>query len=103
MADPVSSAQREDWASTVTAKVEEIVSVVRDRTVRPVQQVVRVAIFALVATTAVAVVAVMTAIGLVRILDNLAFRGHVWASYLVIGGIFVLAGLLISSRGTRRS
>ena len=42
-------------------------------------------------------------IGLVRLLDNEVFDQRVWASYLLIGGIFVVAGTLISTMRHSRS
>ena len=35
-------------------------------------------------------------IGFIRLLNNEVFDQRVWASYLLIGGIFVVAGTLIS-------
>ncbi len=84
-----------DWAAVATTKVEEVVSLVRDRTVTPVLRVVQYAVFALLALSVGALLAVLVATGLVRILDNYLFHRRVWASYLVIGGIFSVAGLFL--------
>jgi hypothetical protein len=92
-----------DWASSATAKVELVVSLIRDRTVTPVIRAVRFIIFGLLALTIGALLSVLIAIGAVRVLDNYLFHRRVWASYLVIGGIFSVAGLLLSRMRHPRS
>lgn len=92
-----------DWASFATAKVEEVVSLVRDRTVTPVLRAVRFAIFGLLALAIGTLLAVLLSAGAVRILDNYLFHRRVWASYLVIGGIFSGLGLFLSRMRHPRS
>jgi undecaprenyl pyrophosphate phosphatase UppP len=92
-----------DWAAVATAKVESVVSVIRDRTVTPVQRIVRYAIFGLLAIFIATLLAVLVGIGAVRVLDNYLFHWRVWASYLVIGGIFSAIGLLLSRMRHPRS
>jgi ABC-type multidrug transport system permease subunit len=86
----------DDWASLFVSKVETGVSLIRDRTVTPVVRVVRYIIFGLVALIIAILLGVLFAVVLVRVLDNYAFRRHVWASYLVVSGIFAAFGLLCS-------
>jgi hypothetical protein len=93
----------DDWASTATAKVEQVVSLIRDRTVTPVIRAVRFIIFGLLALAIGALLSVLIAIGSVRVLDNYLFHRKVWASYLVIGGIFSVAGLFLSRMRQPRS
>lgn len=85
-----------DWAALATGKVEEVVSLIRDRAVTPILRGVRFAIFALLALFIGALLAVLVAAGAVRLLDNYLFHRRVWASYLVIGGIFSGFGLFLS-------
>jgi hypothetical protein len=92
-----------DWAAVATAKVESVVSIIRDRTVTPVQRAVRYAIFGLLAAFIATLLAVLVGIGAVRVLDNYVFHWRVWASYLVIGGIFAAIGLLLSRMRHPRS
>jgi hypothetical protein len=86
----------DDWASVATAKVEQVVSLIRDRTVTPVIRAVRFVIFGLLALTVGALLSVLLAVGGVRVLDNYLFHRRVWASYLVIGGIFAAVGLFFA-------
>jgi len=92
-----------DWASVATAKVEEVVSLIRDRTVTPVLRAVRYVIFGLLAVFIATLLAVLLATGAVRVLDNYLFHRRVWASYLVIGGIFSGLGLFFSRMRHPRS
>ncbi|MGO9581496.1 MAG: hypothetical protein ACLP36_01675 [Acidimicrobiales bacterium] len=87
---------RDDWAAQLTEKLGQVVELIRDHTVRPVQTFVGAAIFGTLAIFVVVFVVVALAIGLVRLLDNEVFDQRVWASYLLIGGIFVLTGTFIS-------
>ncbi|MFZ0172260.1 MAG: hypothetical protein WAL04_11315 [Acidimicrobiales bacterium] len=92
-----------DWASVATAKVEEVVSLIRDRTVTPVLRAVRYVIFGLLAVFIATLLAVLLATGAVRVLDNYLFHRRVWASYLVVGGIFSGLGLFFSRMRHPRS
>ncbi len=94
-----SGAPPNDWAAQATAKIDEVVSIVRDKTVRPVGRVVRILILAFLTASVGALLAVLFAVGVVRVLDTEVFHAHVWASYLVVGGIFLLAGLFLSRVG----
>ena len=85
-----------DWAALATSKVESLVSLVRDRTVTPVFKIVRYVIFGLLAMFIAALLAVLGGAGIVRILDDYLFHQRVWASYLVIGGIFSALGMFLS-------
>lgn len=87
-----------DWAAQLTAKVEDVVSIVRDRTVRPVATAVRFLIFGIIALTIGILVAILGSVFSLRILDSEvpAFRHRVWASYLILAGIFWIGGLLLS-------
>lgn len=93
----------DDWAAHLAHKLDEIVSMIRDKTVRPVATAVRYLIFGLLALAVGTMLAVLFAIFSLRVLDTEVpvFRTRVWASYLVVAGIFWAAGLLLSRK--RRS
>jgi len=100
---PSEPASKDDWAAQLTEKVGQLVELVRDRTVRPVQKLVRAAIFGALAFSVVIFVVVAFVIGVIRLLNNEVFDRRVWASYLLIGGIFVVIGTLISRMRHSRS
>lgn len=87
-----------DWAGQVTGKVEDVVSIIRDKTVRPVERGVQYLVFALLAGFVGLLVLCLFAIFALRVLDTEVpvFRSRVWASYLVLAGIFWIGGLLLS-------
>jgi hypothetical protein len=85
-----------DWAKFLTEKVESVVSLIRDRTVTPVFKAVRFIIFGLIALTVGVVLAVVFSVLAVRVLDDYVFHSRVWASYLVLSGIFAVAGLFLA-------
>ena len=91
-----SAPSADDWAAHLTSRVDDAVSLVRDRTLGPVATAVRFAILGLVAAAVGTFVAVLFAVGIVRVLDTEVFHRRVWASYLVIGGIFCAGGLLLT-------
>ena len=78
-------------------------SVVRDHTVVPVATAVRIVLLALMGAAIGTLMAVLFSIGVVRLLDNEVFHQRVWASYLVVGGIFSGGGLLLTRMRRRRS
>jgi hypothetical protein len=94
-----------DWAVATTRKVEEVVALVRDKTVRPVVRAVRYLIFGLVALFIGSTVAVLFAIFAIRVLTTEVpvFTTRVWASYFVVAGIFWLAALFLSRKSRSRS
>jgi hypothetical protein len=97
------TASGEDWAAQLTGRVEHVVEIVRDKTVRPVRTVVRGAIFGTIALALLLVVGTLIAVGVLRLLDDELFHRRVWASYLMLGGIFAVAGALLSTvRHSRR-
>jgi len=71
--------------------------------VRPVEKLVRTAIFGALAFSVVIFVLIALVIGVIRLLNNEVFDQRVWASYLLMGGIFVVMGTLISRMRHSRS
>lgn len=93
----------DDWAAHVTSRVESFVSLVRDRALGPLVSAVRWIVLGLLSLFVLLLVAVLFSVAAIRILDNEIppFHTRVWASYLIVAGIFWLAGLLLLKR--RRS
>ncbi|HXQ62264.1 MAG TPA: hypothetical protein VN796_08015 [Acidimicrobiales bacterium] len=91
-----------EWQVRVVDTVEDIVSAVHDRVIRPLLLVARAIVFGLIVATMVLVVGVMFSVVVIRILDVYAFRGRVWASDATVGGLLTAAGLLLWARRSRR-
>ena len=80
-----------DWTTDATDAIERTVTLVRERTVEPVQNATRVVVYGLLAVLVALPAVVMALIGLFRGLV-LVYQGYVWAAWLTLGGIFVIAG-----------
>lgn len=92
-----------DWATKTVDFIDRWVSLVRDRTTRPLIAVVRGLVFGVLILTGVVLVGVLGLIGLTRGLQAALDAGMnrdaaVWVSYLIIGGVFLLAGLFIARK-----
>jgi hypothetical protein len=83
-----------DWVDTV-------VELLRDRTVRPLTLATRAVVFGIIVFAAAVVTVVLLSIALIRLLTVYAFDGRVWLSDLVVGAVFVVAGLVAWSKRTR--
>ena len=93
----------DDWAAQLTGKVEQVVALIRDRTVKPVQKIVAGIIFGVIAFAIVVSLVVLFSVFVLRLLDTFFFPGEIWASYLVLSGIFWIAGLLVYSQRHSRA
>jgi drug/metabolite transporter (DMT)-like permease len=83
-----------EWATKAADSVELAVALVSDRAVRPIVVAARAVVFGvLIATLAVAII-VWGSVGLVRFFDVYFWPGEVWASYLLLGGLFTVGGTL---------
>jgi hypothetical protein len=82
-----------DWTTDAVDTLEQIVGTVRDKTVLPAQRATRAVVYGLLVGFFVFVAVVMLAIALFRVLVILV--GDVWLAYLILGGIFVIAGAFV--------
>ncbi len=91
------SATDSDWTEQVADAIDNAVSTVRDKTVVPAQKLVRAVVAGLLAGVLAGVAAILLAIGSFRAL-SVYLPDDVWVAYLVVGGIFTVAGLFCWSR-----
>ncbi|HZU78458.1 MAG TPA: hypothetical protein VE991_00970 [Acidimicrobiales bacterium] len=93
-----------DWPARVADMVEDVVTGVHDKVVRPLMLVARAVVFGIVAGAMALILAVLIAIAVVRVLDVYAFGHRVWASEALVGGVFTLLGLVAwTLRRSRRN
>lgn len=101
---PLASAE---WPARAADLVEAVVTGVHDKVVRPLLIAARAVVFGILVAAMLIVLSVLAAVAVVRLLDVYAFHSRVWASDLVVGGIFTLLGLVLWSlrrqRGEERS
>ncbi len=83
--------------------VDTLVELLRDRAVRPLTLATRAVVFGIIILAASLVSLVLVSITLIRLLTVYAFDGRVWLSDLVVGAVFVIAGLLAWRRRADRS
>jgi uncharacterized protein YacL len=89
-----------DWTTDAVDALDKAVGLVRDKTVIPAQKASRAVVFGLVVAFFVLVAVFMLAIALFRVL--VVIVGDVWLAYLILGGIFVVAGAFCWSLRTRK-
>jgi hypothetical protein len=80
-----------DWTSEATDLIDRTVGMVRDRTVEPARTATRVVVYGLLAALIAIPAVILLAIGAFRGLVLLE-QGYVWAAWVTLGGIFVIAG-----------
>ena len=89
-----------DWSDQATDRVERVVVLVRDRTVVPAQRAAKGLVYGVLAAAFLIPALILAVILLFRVLTYIP--GGVWVAWLILGGIFVLSGLLCwRMRGTR--
>ena len=92
-----------DWPARATDAVDTLVSLLRDKTVRPLSLVARVIVFGILVFVAALVTVVLASIALIRLLTVYAFDGRVWAADLLVGAVFVLIGVVAWTQRTTRA
>ncbi|HEX5585929.1 MAG TPA: hypothetical protein VFZ17_01340 [Acidimicrobiia bacterium] len=80
-----------DWTTDAVDALDQAVGLVRDKTVVPAEKASRALVSGLLVAFFVVVAVFLLAIALFRIL--VVLTDEVWLSYLILGGIFVVAGV----------
>jgi hypothetical protein len=91
----------DDWAVQTADTIERLVESVRSNTSDRLVSVTRLVVFGLLAAILGTIALVLVAIFVVRFLDNY-IPGGVWVVYLLLGGLFTLAGLLLWQQAWKR-
>ncbi|HET6953351.1 MAG TPA: hypothetical protein VFI47_23435 [Acidimicrobiales bacterium] len=100
---PGSGTPDADWPAQAADAIERAVGTVRDKTTGPALKVARAAVYGLFAGLVGAAALVLALLFLVRIIDSYlpdAVFGddHMWATYLIIGLLFVIVGAVVWSQ-----
>ncbi|MFP4511582.1 MAG: hypothetical protein ACLFRV_01400 [Acidimicrobiales bacterium] len=88
-----------DWPAQAADAVVDVVGTVRDRAVEPLLKVARAIVYGLLITVVAITAVVLVVILAIRMLDAY-LPGEVWSAYLLLGGVFTLAGFICWSRRT---
>ena len=86
----------EDWASQATDTIEQVVGVVRDKTVVPAKAASKAVVYGLRAGFFIVVAVILLIIAFFR--GAFLVTGRVWGAYLWTGGILIVAGALCWTR-----
>jgi hypothetical protein len=100
MADDATTPSQ-DWASKTAAQIGAGVDAVRAKTVEPLFRLPRFVGFGLIGATVGLFIAVLLFNIVVRVLTDYLFGERVWITYLILSGIFVLAGVFLWRRAKR--
>jgi hypothetical protein len=100
---PVPPPPDRDWAAQAADSIERVVGAVRDRTTGPALTVARGVVYGTFAVLVGSVCLVLFIVAAVRLIDSYlpdAVFGeeHMWAAYLILGLVFLIAGLVLWAR-----
>jgi hypothetical protein len=98
-AKPVKVAGDRDWAAETADRIDSLVGKVRSKTSMPIERLGRVVVYGLLCAVLGLLAFVLVIIATVRALDE-AIPGEVWPAHLLLGGIFVGAGLFLWRKRT---
>jgi len=83
----------EQWQLRVVDTIDGVVTTVQDRVIHPLVVAARAIVFGIIVATMALALSILFSIAVVRLLDVYAFRGRVWASDAVVGGLLTAGGL----------
>lgn len=92
----------DDWASRLAGLLERVTFEVERKTVRPARLVSRALVYGLLAAVALPLALALGSIGVLRLLNTYVFVGRDWASFLLLGAMLCLLGLVLWSLRTGR-
>lgn len=88
-----------DWTKDLLDRLDHYIDVVRSNTTDRLVKVARVLVFGVIALILGSMAAIIALITLIRVLDIVLPR-EVWLAYVVLGAIFLVAGLFAWSKKT---
>ena len=86
-----------NWTNQAADAIEKAVATVRDRTVEPAQRAAKVVVFGTLAVCCVITATLLLAIAGFKVLNYVM---PIWATWMVLGGIFIAGGLFCWTRRT---
>lgn len=86
-----------EWTTQAADTIEKTISAVRDRTVEPANRAAKVVVYGVLAACCLLTALLLISVVIFRLLS---FVVPVWATWIVLGGIFIAAGLFCWTRRT---
>jgi hypothetical protein len=105
-AAPGPSASGSDWTVQATDRIESVIGAVRDKTTVPITKAARALVYGLIAGAMGSLALVLGAIGVLKLHVYLPFHPEgrkVYVTYLGIGAILLIIGLLLWRKRTKKS
>jgi ABC-type nickel/cobalt efflux system permease component RcnA len=87
-----------DFVDKLLGMLDHGLDVVHDKVLRPIILAARAIAYGLIIVLAAIVLVIALVIGFIRLLNIYAFSGHEWLSYVVVGVLSLLAGMIIWRR-----
>lgn len=87
-----------DLVDRLLTQLDHVLDLVHDRVLRPILLAGRFLAYGFILLLVSLVLVSLVIIGLVRVLNVYLFAGHEWLSYLVIGALSLVTGLVIWRR-----
>ncbi len=87
-----------DLVDKALRSFDHVLDIVHDKVVRPLLIAGRAIAFGFIIAVSALVLVIVLAIGLVRLLNVYLFAGHEWLTYLIVGVLWIIGGLLIWRR-----
>ena len=84
-----------DLAGVAMSRIDDLVDALHDKVIRPILLLGRWVAFSFIVVFSAMVLAVALCVALLRLLDVYAFSAHQWASWAVLGGLSLAAGLVV--------
>ena len=86
-----------EWTTQAADTIEKTISAVRDRTVEPANRAAKMVVYGVLAACCLLTALLLISVVIFRLLS---FVVPVWATWIVLGGIFTAAGLFCWTRRT---
>jgi hypothetical protein len=92
-----------DWPAEAADAIERVVGTVRDKTTGPALTVARGVVYGIFAALIILPCVVLLIVALLRLVDSylpdaVFGEDHMWASYLVVGTVFLIVGVVLWSK-----
>jgi vacuolar-type H+-ATPase subunit I/STV1 len=88
-----------DWTTDLLDRLDHYIDVVRSNTTDRLVKIARLVVFGVIAVILGSMAGIVALIAMIRILDVILPR-EVWLPYVVLGAIFLAAGLFLWSKKT---
>jgi hypothetical protein len=91
----------EHWPAQATDTIVEMVDKVASKTTGPIRQLGRILVIGLFAAILGVTTIVLFTILFIRLLNNYVVDGNIWAAYLIVGIVFVIAASFLASYASK--